>query len=95
MDGRSGRYHTNEYYASHNDMGLLNFNRTDIPDTETLVKKVERVLSRPDVYAIERAKELLIGQEQSLLDAIAKLDEASDHESDDTLVGSWIHAAIG
>uniref|UniRef100_A0A804P0G5 ENT domain-containing protein n=1 Tax=Zea mays TaxID=4577 RepID=A0A804P0G5_MAIZE len=40
MDGRSGRYHTNEYYASHNDMGLLNFNRTDIPDTETLVKKV-------------------------------------------------------
>lgn len=76
-------------------MGLLNFNRTDIPDTETLVKKVERVLSRPDVYSIERAKELLIGQEQSLLDAIAKLDEASDHESDDTLVGSRIHAAIG
>lgn len=80
-------------------------------------QQVERVLSRPDVYAIERAKELLIvswfslfplvapkriwtgeatvrsflkswcillslqGQEQSLLDAIAKLDEASDHES--------------
>lgn len=56
---------------------------------------MERVLSRPDVYSIERAKELLIGQEQSLLDAIAKLDEASDHESDDTLVGSRIHAAIG
>lgn len=40
MDGRSGRYHANEYYASPNDMGLLNFNHIDIPNTETLVKKV-------------------------------------------------------
>ncbi|CAD6246039.1 unnamed protein product [Miscanthus lutarioriparius] len=81
MEGRSGRYHSNEYYASPNDMGLLNFNHIDIPNTETLVKKVERVLSDPDVYTIERAKKLLIDQEQSLLDAIAKLNEASDHEN--------------
>lgn len=84
MEGRSGRYHANEYYASPNDMALLNFNHIDIPNTETLVKKVhisqfgeiewkivmstsyvcyqqvERVLSDPDVYTIERAKKLLI-----------------------------------
>jgi len=84
MEGRSRRYHANEYYASPNDMGLLNFNHIDIPNTETLVKKVhisqfseiewkivmstsyvcyqqvERVLSDPDVYTIERAKKLLI-----------------------------------
>lgn len=91
MEGRSGRYHANEYYASPNDMALLNFNHIDIPNTETLVKKVERVLSDPDVYTIERAKKLLIDQEQSLLDAIAKLDEASDRENDDMmLVGNRI-----
>ncbi|XP_066351631.1 protein EMSY-LIKE 3-like [Miscanthus floridulus] len=82
VDGRSRRYHANEYYASPNDMGLLNFNHIDIPNTETLVKKVERVLSDPDVYTIERAKKLLtLDQEQSLLDAIAKLDEASDRKN--------------
>lgn len=84
MDGRSGIYHANEYYASPSDGGLLNFNHIDIPNTETLVKKVhisqfgeiewrivismsymcyqqvESVLSYPDVYAIEKAKKLLI-----------------------------------
>lgn len=96
MDGRSRIYHANEYYASPNDMGLLNSNHIDIPNTETLVKKVESVLSYPDVYAIEKAKKLLIDQEQSLLDAIAKLDEASDRENDDmVLVGNRIRATIG
>jgi hypothetical protein len=40
MDGRSGRYHADEYYASPNNMGLLSFNHIDIPNTESLVKKV-------------------------------------------------------
>ncbi|RLN04337.1 protein EMSY-LIKE 3-like [Panicum miliaceum] len=78
---RSGRFHENGYHASPNDISLFNSNHIDVPNTGNLVKKVERVLSHPDVYAIQKAKKLLIDQEQSLLDAIAKLDEASDGES--------------
>ncbi|OEL22927.1 Protein EMSY-LIKE 3 [Dichanthelium oligosanthes] len=78
---RSGRFHENGYYASPNGISLSNFNHIDVPNTGNLVKKVERVLSHPDVYAIQKAKKLLIDQEQSLLDAIAKLDEASDGEN--------------
>ncbi|XP_022683054.1 protein EMSY-LIKE 3 isoform X3 [Setaria italica] len=76
--GRRGRFH-----ETPNGISLFNFNHIDVPNTGILVKKVEMVLSHPDVYAIQKAKKLLIDQEQSLLDAIAKLDEASDGESDD------------
>ncbi|TVU10038.1 hypothetical protein EJB05_43543, partial [Eragrostis curvula] len=44
---------------------------------------VERVLSNPNMLGIEKARKLLKDQEQSLLDAIARLDEASDTESED------------
>ncbi|XP_025803902.1 protein EMSY-LIKE 3-like isoform X2 [Panicum hallii] len=59
-----------------------NFNNIDIPNTENVVTEVERVLSNPNTREIEKARKLLKDQEQSLLDAIARLDEASDSESD-------------
>ncbi|KAF3319814.1 Protein EMSY-LIKE 3 [Carex littledalei] len=52
-----------------------------VPNTETIIKEVERVLSNPDIHEIEKAKKLLKEHEQSLLDAIARLAEASDCES--------------
>ncbi|CAL5087666.1 unnamed protein product [Urochloa decumbens] len=60
-----------------------NFDNIDIPNTESVVTEVERVLSNPNMREIEKARKLLKEQEQSLLDAIARLDEASDSESED------------
>ncbi|CAL5013425.1 unnamed protein product [Urochloa decumbens] len=88
--GRSGRFH-----ETPNGISLFKFNHIDVPNTGNLVKKVEMVLSHPDVYAIQKAKKLLIDQEQSLLDAIAKLDEASDGESDDVALAEGQIGAIG
>ncbi|CAL5001285.1 unnamed protein product [Urochloa decumbens] len=88
--GRSGRFH-----ETPNGISLFKFNHIDVPNTGNLVKKVEVVLSHPDVYAIQKAKKLLIDQEQSLLDAIAKLDEASDGESDDVALAEGQIGAIG
>jgi hypothetical protein len=55
--------------------------------------QVERVLSNPNMGEIEKAKKLLQDQEQSLLDAIARLDDASDSESEDMAVGAQMVSA--
>lgn len=48
------------------------------------------------MFEIEKAKKLLRDQEQSLLDAIAKLDEASDGESEDIMpIEGWIGTTVG
>ncbi|KQJ90767.1 hypothetical protein BRADI_4g33810v3 [Brachypodium distachyon] len=60
-----------------------NIGQIDVPNTQSVVIEVERVLSNPNIREIEKAKKLLTDQEQSLLDAIASLDEASDSESED------------
>ncbi|OEL16965.1 Protein EMSY-LIKE 3 [Dichanthelium oligosanthes] len=60
-----------------------NFDNIDIPNTESVVTEVERVLSNPNMHEIEKARKLLKDHEQSLLDAIARVDEASDSESED------------
>ncbi|KAJ1269114.1 hypothetical protein BS78_07G185600 [Paspalum vaginatum] len=89
---RNGRSRAEEYYG----IGPFNSGYIALPNTSSLVKKVERVLSHPDVYAIEKARKLLTDQEQSLLDAIADLDEASDGESDDIVpIEDQIGAFIG
>ncbi|OEL37076.1 Protein EMSY-LIKE 3 [Dichanthelium oligosanthes] len=67
-----------------------NFDNIDMPNTESVVTEVERVLSNPNMRGIEKARKLLNDQEQSLLDAIAKLDEASDSESGKFLVSSAV-----
>lgn len=81
----SGKFHLNEDYAISNGFGLMDFNRIDMPDTGSIVKEVERVLSHPDICEIIKAKKLLRDHEQSLLDAIARLDEASDGESENVM----------
>ncbi|XP_062199518.1 protein EMSY-LIKE 1-like isoform X5 [Phragmites australis] len=89
MAGRSrgrGRFSTNDaikdYVPPQNGIDS-NIDHIDIPNTESVVIEVERVLSNPNMREIEKARKLLKDQEQSLLDAIARLDEASDSESVD------------
>ncbi|XP_039026283.1 protein EMSY-LIKE 1-like [Hibiscus syriacus] len=55
-------------------------NEIEIPNTEMLVKEVERVFdtSDPDPIELEKAKKKLKEQEQALIDAIARLADASD-----------------
>ncbi|KAJ1290194.1 hypothetical protein BS78_02G224900 [Paspalum vaginatum] len=70
-----------------------NFDHIEIPSTESVVTEVERVLSNPNMREIEKARKLLKDQEQSLLDAIARLDEASDSESEDMATEGRIGSA--
>ncbi|XP_030457893.1 protein EMSY-LIKE 1 isoform X1 [Syzygium oleosum] len=53
-------------------------------NTDTLVKEVEKVFdaSHPDPAEIAKAKKMLKEHEQALVDAIARLGETSDGESD-------------
>ncbi|XP_055817791.1 protein EMSY-LIKE 3-like isoform X2 [Solanum dulcamara] len=53
--------------------------------TDTLIKEVERVFgaSRPDPLEVEKAKKVLKEHEQALLEAISRLGEISDGESDE------------
>ncbi|XP_034892385.1 protein EMSY-LIKE 3 isoform X1 [Populus alba] len=57
----------------------------EILHTDTLIKEVEKVFgaSHPDPLEIEKAKKVLREQEQALVKAIARLEDASDGESAD------------
>ncbi|XP_022154092.1 protein EMSY-LIKE 3 isoform X3 [Momordica charantia] len=57
----------------------------EILHTDTLIKEVEKVFgaNHPDPMEIEKAKKVLKEHEQSLVDAIARLEDASDGESAD------------
>nr|XP_034578521.1 uncharacterized protein LOC117842252 isoform X3 [Setaria viridis] len=56
----------------------------DILHTESLIERVEKVfnVSNPDHLEVEKAKKALKEQEHSLVDAIARLAEASADETD-------------
>nr|KJB34433.1 hypothetical protein B456_006G067000 [Gossypium raimondii] len=56
----------------------------ELLNTEALVKEVEKVFeaSHPDPHELEKAKKTLKEHEQALIDAIARLADASDGESD-------------
>ncbi|XP_039037909.1 protein EMSY-LIKE 1-like [Hibiscus syriacus] len=56
----------------------------ELLNTEALVKEVEKVFdaSHPDPHELEKAKKMLKEHEQALIDAIARLANASDGESD-------------
>ncbi|VAI33721.1 unnamed protein product [Triticum turgidum subsp. durum] len=68
--------HPNKYGPPQNGINR-NIGEIDVPNTQSVVIEVERVLSNPNMHEIEK------DQEQSLLDAIASLDDASDSESED------------
>lgn len=57
----------------------------EIYNTDSLIKEVERVVTtaNPDSVQILEVKKMLKEQEQALVDIIAKLDEASDGESEE------------
>ncbi|KAK4789558.1 hypothetical protein SAY86_016862 [Trapa natans] len=69
---------------SQNGIGKKALGDIQILHTDTLLKEVERVMgsNHPDLSEIEKAKKVLQEHEQALVDAIAKLEDASDGESD-------------
>ncbi|KAK3132442.1 hypothetical protein QOZ80_6AG0521630 [Eleusine coracana subsp. coracana] len=73
-----------DFPSPQNGVGKRSSDDIDILHTESLIKEVEKVfgVSNPDPLEVEKAKKALKEQEQSLIDAIARLAEASDGESD-------------
>ncbi|KAJ7976014.1 Protein EMSY-LIKE 3 [Quillaja saponaria] len=73
---QSGR----EFFPSQNGIGKRSLDDIEFLYTDSLVKEVERVfaVSHPDPLELEKAKNLLEEQEQALVDAIARLVDASD-----------------
>ncbi|XP_059645402.1 protein EMSY-LIKE 3-like isoform X2 [Cornus florida] len=73
-----------DFPTSENGIGKKALGDIEIFHTDTLIKEVEKVFSasQPDPLEIEKAKKLLREHERSLVDAIARLEDASDGESD-------------
>ncbi|XP_009391874.2 protein EMSY-LIKE 3 isoform X1 [Musa acuminata AAA Group] len=74
-----------DFPTSQNGVSKKNTGDIEILHTETLIKEVEKVFgaSHPDPLQIEKAKKVLKDHEQSLIDAIARLADASDGERED------------
>ncbi|EOX96769.1 Emsy N Terminus/ plant Tudor-like domains-containing protein isoform 5, partial [Theobroma cacao] len=74
-----------DFLPSQNGIGKKALDDIQILHTDTLIKEVERVFgtNHPDPLEIEKAKKVLKEHEQSLIDAIAKLTDISDGESDE------------
>ncbi|CAN0902008.1 Protein EMSY-LIKE 3 [Linum grandiflorum] len=73
-----------EFPLSQNGTGKKTIGDIEILHTETLIKEVEKVFgaSLPDPMEIEKAKKVLQEHEQALVDAIARLEDASDGVSE-------------
>ncbi|GKU94158.1 hypothetical protein SLEP1_g7687 [Rubroshorea leprosula] len=73
-----------DFPLSQNGVGRKASGHIEILHTDTLINEVEKVFgaSHPDPMEIEKAKQVLKEHEQALVDAIARLEEASDGESD-------------
>lgn len=74
-----------DFPPSQNGIGKKVPGDIEILHTDTLLREVERIFGgpQPDAADMEKAKKLLKEHEQSLVDAIARLAEASDGESED------------
>ncbi|KAL6981621.1 Protein EMSY-LIKE 3, variant 3 [Sarracenia purpurea var. burkii] len=74
-----------DFPPSQNGIGKKGSDEIQILHTDTLIKEVERVFgaSHPDPLEIEKAKKVLKEHEQALADAIARLADISDGESDE------------
>ncbi|KAE8692535.1 Protein EMSY-LIKE 3 [Hibiscus syriacus] len=73
-----------EYFPSQNGITKKLYDDVELLNTEALVKEVEKVFhaTHPDPHELEKAKKMLKEHEQALIDAIARLADASDGESD-------------
>ncbi|KAK7323947.1 hypothetical protein VNO77_27449 [Canavalia gladiata] len=74
-----------DFLSSQNGIGKKTLDDIQILHTDMLVKEVERVFNanHPDALEIEKAKKVLKDHEQALIDAIARLADLSDGESDE------------
>ncbi|KAK6937061.1 ENT domain [Dillenia turbinata] len=74
-----------EHPSMQNGTGKKSSSNIEIRHTERLIEEVEKVFSatHPDPAKIEKAKKALRQQEEALIKAIAKLEDASDGESDE------------
>lgn len=74
-----------DFPPSQNGIGKKGPDDIRLLNTDALIKEVERVFgsSHPDPSEIEKAKKVLKEHEQALADAIAKLADISDGESDE------------
>ncbi|XP_057954216.1 protein EMSY-LIKE 3 isoform X3 [Malania oleifera] len=74
-----------DFAPSQNGIGKKVPGDIEILHTDTLIKEVEKVFSssHPDSVEIEKVKKVLKEHEQALVDAIARLEDASDGESDE------------
>ncbi|XP_058003291.1 protein EMSY-LIKE 1 isoform X2 [Hevea brasiliensis] len=72
-----------EFLPTQNGFTKKVSNDIELFNTETLVQEVEKVfaLSHPDSHELEKAKRMLKEHEQALVEAIARLADASDGES--------------
>ncbi|CAI9103204.1 OLC1v1001652C3 [Oldenlandia corymbosa var. corymbosa] len=82
--GMSKSHSRKDFPPSQNGIGKKGSDDIQLLHTDTLIKEVERVFSsnHPDPLEIEKAKKVLKEHEQALTDAIARLGEISDGESD-------------
>ncbi|XP_073129156.1 protein EMSY-LIKE 3-like [Henckelia pumila] len=73
-----------DFPPSQNGIGKKARDDIQLLQTDTLIKEVERVFgaSHPDPVEMEKAMKVLKEHEQALTDAIAKLADISDDESD-------------
>ncbi|KAA8520293.1 hypothetical protein F0562_014549 [Nyssa sinensis] len=80
-----------DFLPSQNGVGKKGSDDIQILNTDTLIKEVERVYSasHSDPLEIEKAKKVLKEHEQALTDAIARLADISDGESDEG--GRFLH----
>ncbi|CAO2837207.1 unnamed protein product [Amaranthus hypochondriacus] len=67
-----------------NGIGRKGTGDIELLNTDSLIKEVEKIFSanHPDPTEVEKAKKVLKDHEQALVDAIARLQDASDGESD-------------
>ncbi|XP_010928831.1 protein EMSY-LIKE 3 isoform X2 [Elaeis guineensis] len=74
-----------DFAPSQNGIGKKRTDDIEILHTDTLIKEVERVFgaSHPDPFEIEKAKKALKEHEQSLIDAIARLADGSEGDSEE------------
>lgn len=73
-----------EYQPSQNDLRKKGLNDLQLLHTDSLLKEVERVFggTHIDPFEVEKAKKILKDHEQALMDAITRLANFSDGESD-------------
>ncbi|KAJ8538581.1 hypothetical protein K7X08_027802 [Anisodus acutangulus] len=74
-----------DFPSSQNGIGKKGYDDIQLLHTDTLINEVERVFgaTHPDPLEAEKAKKVLKEHEQALLEAISRLGEISDGDSDE------------